>query len=376
MVEGNGRDSGSNVYYRAAIIALAYVAVALLWISFSDQALQSLAGDVERLTQLQTYKGWFFVVVTGGLLFGMTILGFRAIAEREGRYRALAEHLEARVVERTRALESANRDLTAALDNLGRTQKDLIQAEKLAALGALVAGISHELGTPIGNSVITASTLDEYAAEFRQRIDAQTIRRSELSEFAGRLRAGVDLLQRNLGKASALVAGFKQVAVDRTSMQRRDFRLDEIVDQTLLTLSPTLRKTPFEVRNDVPRDFMMDSYPGALGQVLSNLVNNAVRHGFAGRSEGHVAITAGLGDAGWCWIRVRDDGAGIADEHLGRIFDPFFTTQFGQGGSGLGLHIVHNLVSGVLGGRISVTSALGDGASFTLEIPVQAPARS
>lgn len=365
----------SSVYRRAAAIALVYVLVASVWISYSDRAIESLAGDVQRLTQLQTYKGWFFVVVTGGLLFVMTALGFRTIADREGRYRALARHLEARVVERTQALESANRELTTALERLGRTQDELIRAEKLAALGTLVAGIAHELGTPIGNGVITASTLDEYAAEFRARIDAEAIRRSELAEFAGRLRAGADLLQRNLHKAAELLASFKQVAVDRASTQRRRFRLADLLGETLLTLSPRLRKTPFEVRTDVPGDLEFDSYPGALGQVVSNLVDNAVVHGLDGRRSGLVALRAFReGDGDTIVLEVSDDGAGIAPEHQPRVFDPFFTTRLGRGGSGLGLHIAHNLVTGVLGGRIGVASQPGGGTTFTLALPIRAPA--
>lgn len=367
----------SSVYRRAAVIALVYVVLALAWIFYSDAALESLTNDVQQLTRLQTYKGWFFVVFTGGLLFLMTSLGYGAIADREARYRALSEQLESRVVERTAALEAANRELTAALDHLSRAQAELIQAEKLAALGALVAGIAHELGTPVGNAVMTSSTLEEYATEFRAKIDAETIRRSELAEFSGRLRAGVDLLHRNLVKASELLVSFKQVAVDRTSAQRRRFRLYDLVNETLLTLSPRLRRLPFEVRVDVPAEIMLDSYPGALGQVISNLVDNAVVHGLNGRASGRIEVVAcgGGGEGGGESIRlaVADDGAGIAPEHQPRVFDPFFTTRLGHGGSGLGLHIVHNLVTNVLGGRIGVVSQPGEGATFTLQLPLRAP---
>lgn len=375
---GNAEQgSGGSVYRRAGVIALAYVAVALCWIIFSDAALESLASDVQQLSRLQTYKGWFFVGITGILLFAMTSIGYRAIFESEARYRALAADLEIRVAERTRALEAANRDLTEAIASLERVQNDLIQAEKLAALGALVAGIAHELGTPVGNGVITASALVDFAAELQDKMSHDALRRSDLTDFFGRLQTGVDLLQRNLRKAADLITSFKQVAVDRTSLQRRRFGLAEVVRETLTVMSPRLRKLPHAIDVDIADDIELDSYPGAVGQIISNLVENAIVHGLEGRPAGRVLIAAQRAASGaardMIRIDVSDDGAGIPRENLGRVFDPFFTTRLGQGGSGLGLHIVHNLVTGLLGGRVAVESTPGHGATFHLHLPEVAP---
>ena len=371
MAGETGRADG-RVYRHAGAIAIAYAVLALAWIAFSDAALESLASDVQQLSKLQTYKGWFFVGVTGVALFAMAAFGYRAIFESEARYRALAAELEDRVVERTRALEAANRDLTEAIEALGRVQNELIQAEKLAALGALVAGIAHELGTPVGNGVMTASSLADYADDLQGKLAADSLRRSDLVGFVERMKTGVDLLQRNLRKAADLIMSFKQVAVDRTSQQRRRFRLADVVRETLAVLSPRLRTTSHGVTLDIPEDIEFDSYPGALGQVVSNLVENALIHAFAGREHGQVTIAARpAGDR--VRLTVADDGAGIPAENLGRVFDPFFTTRLGQGGSGLGLHIVHNLVTGLLGGRVAVDSAPGQGAVFTLHLPPVAP---
>jgi PAS domain S-box-containing protein len=277
----------------------------------------------------------------------------------EQQLKHLNQTLEARVHERTAALEAA--------------QAELVQSEKLAALGALVAGVSHELNTPIGNSVMVASALQDSAATFAARA-VEGLRRSDLERFVEDARNAGDILVRNLQRAAELIASFKQVAVDRTSSQRRRFRLHEVVNETLLTLQPILRRKPWRVTTDLPADLAMDSFPGPLGQVVTNLVQNALLHAFEGRSAGTVHIAARRIGEGEAELSVQDDGIGIPEEHQGRIFDPFFTTKLGQGGSGLGLNIVHNIVTGTLGGRLAVESTLGRGTTVALRMPLQAPA--
>ncbi len=271
----------------------------------------------------------------------------------------LNNELEARVEARTKELQQAH--------------EELIRSEKLAALGSLVAGVAHELNTPIGNSVTVASTLHDKTVEFADEVGEGTLRRSSLNAYLESARTASDLLLRSLSQARALVASFKQVAVDQTSDQRRRFDLREVVGEVLTTLSPTLRKTPFKVTMEIPEGIVMDSFPGPLGQVVSNFVNNAVLHAFEGRDHGHVELRASLADNDEVMLSVSDDGIGIPEENLRRIFDPFFTTKLGQGGSGLGLNIVYNIATRVLGGRVTVSSAVGNGATFTLRMPVSAP---
>lgn len=269
-------------------------------------------------------------------------------------------------------LRERNRELTELNQNLLETREHLIQSEKLAALGALVAGIAHELNTPIGNCLLLASTLQESSRSLAKRL-ATGITRSQLDTFLAETGKGADLLVLGLHRAADLVSSFKQVAVDRTSVQKRPFNLHEMVSEVLMTLGPSLRRSTHRIELDIPADIELDSYPGPLGQVLTNLINNAVVHAFEGRQNGLIRVSAAaLGD-NRLLVKVQDNGTGIAREHLARVFDPFFTTKLGQGGSGLGLNIAYNLVRGVLGGQIHVTSDEQHGTSFSLTLPKQAP---
>lgn len=279
--------------------------------------------------------------------------------------------LEQRVVDRTRQLATANAELATALERLQLTQDELVRTEKLAALGALVAGVAHELNTPIGNSVMVASTLRDQNKSFRHQMEAG-LKRSDLDRFITETESAADIMLRNLHRAADLIQSFKQVAVDQTSSQRREFDLAEVAREIVLTLNPAIRKTPYKVELEIAPDILMDSFPGPLGQVLTNLINNALMHAFEGRSEGRVLISGMLqGDE--VILRCRDDGVGIPAANLRRIFDPFFTTRMGREGTGLGLNIAHNIVTAVLGGDIRVDSELGAGACFTLTLPRVAP---
>jgi PAS domain S-box-containing protein len=273
--------------------------------------------------------------------------------------------LEQRVTERTH-------ELSDALSQLQAAQSELIRTEKMSALGFLVAGIAHELNTPIGNSVTVASTLQDNAVEFQSSMQ-KGLSRSRLDAFVSSIREGSDILMRSLQRAIELISSFKQVAVDQTSVKRRQFDLKEMVDNILLTMGPTIRKTKHAVESSIPKGISMDSYPGPLGQVLNNLINNAFLHAFEGVGQGHVMISAELAGDSHVRLSFRDDGLGIPAQHLKRVFDPFFTTKLGRGGSGLGLNIVYNLVHDALGGEIQVESEPGQGACFTVTLPLQAP---
>jgi signal transduction histidine kinase len=256
---------------------------------------------------------------------------------------------------------------------LKNAQSELVRSEKLASLGAMVAGVAHELNTPIGNSVMVSTTLEQRCHEFMSEVEGGALRRSVIDRFVRESVTASEMLSRNLRLASELITSFKQVAVDQTSSHRRRFAMDEVVGENLLALQPTLKTTPYKVIVDVPAELWLDSYPGPFGQVLVNLINNAVLHGFDGRDHGEIKLSATPVGAGWVTLTVSDDGLGIPLESQGKIFDPFFTTRLGQGGSGLGLHIVYNIVISVLGGKMKVESVPGAGCVFTLNLPVNAP---
>jgi len=296
----------------------------------------------------------------------------QAIGEREEQMRTLNAELEERVARRTRDLSIANDELKAALEKLGVTHAQLVQSEKLAALGNLVAGVAHELNTPIGNALMAVSTLADAQAQFRAAL-AAGLRRSDLDAFLQSATTASDIGARNLYRAADLIASFKQVAVDQTSDQRRRFHLAEVVREIVVTLQPTLRRTPYTIVTSVADDIELDSFPGALGQVLTNLIDNAVLHGFAGRDHGVIRIVAQGAGADAVRLSIGDDGRGISAEMQKRVFEPFFTTRLGQGGSGLGLHIVFNTVANILGGTIALDSQEGRGTTFTLELPRTAP---
>ncbi|MCZ8251183.1 MAG: PAS domain S-box protein [Hylemonella sp.] len=285
----------------------------------------------------------------------------------------LNAELEQRVETRTEELRLANQRLESTVLNLQRAQEQLVESEKLAALGNLVAGVAHELNTPIGNGVMAITTLDERLRAFRA-VPRDAMRYSDLQGFAEAVEMACSISLRNMQRAAALVSSFKQVAVDQTSAQRRRFELREVVDEVLLTLQPTLRGTPYRIELQVPEALVLDSYPGALGQVLTNLIGNAVMHAFDGREGGIITIQAAVGEGDEIVFSVADNGRGIPEALQKKVFEPFFTTKLGQGGTGLGLHIVFNAVTHVLGGQVSLRSPPGQGTVFELRIPRVAPA--
>lgn len=260
----------------------------------------------------------------------------------------------------------------ALLEQLQGAQAELVEVEKLASLGRLVAGVAHELNTPLGVAVAVSSGLGDRTRSFRAELEAGALRRSQLDGLLHDLEAAAELLDRNLARAADLLRSFKQVAVDRSGMQRRRFDLAATVTEVFASLRPLYGRQGANLVNELPAGLWMDGYPGAFGQVLSNLVGNAVLHGFQGR-PGRVRVSLLDEDAQRVRVQIEDDGVGMSPEVRARAFEPFFTTRLGQGGSGLGLSIVRNLVVGVLGGRIELQTAPGAGCRFLLRLPRSAP---
>jgi PAS domain S-box-containing protein len=287
--------------------------------------------------------------------------------------RELNAGLERRVEQRTRELEKSNAQLRDALTKLERARDDLVRSEKLASLGALVAGIAHELSTPLGNSLTVATTLSDRIAAFEDQLSNSEVASSSFDDMLKQAKHAMRLLTRSLFRASELINNFKKVAVDQTSAKRRTFDLGEVIRETVETLQPQFKGTHHRLTLSAAADLRMDSYPGPLGQVLTNLVMNALVHAFNDSRSGTVSIDATRATDRNVRIVVQDDGCGIAAEHLPFIYDPFFTTRLGRGGSGLGLHIVYTIVTRVLGGRIGVDSRRGQGTVFTVDLPMKAP---
>jgi signal transduction histidine kinase len=265
------------------------------------------------------------------------------------------------------------RKLAEAALHASETQRFLIETERLAALGGLVAGVAHEISSPIGNSLTVASTLAHRSADFTDQIASGQVRRALLLEFADSCRGATEQLVANLQRAGGLIQSFKQVAVDRSSDARRAFDLKLATEQVAASVRSRLVKSQSSLAIEIPSDIIIDSFPGPYGQVLTNLVFNAVTHGFTDGSGGHMLIKARRVGTEQVEITFSDDGNGIPEEVQRQAFDPFFTTRRAQGSTGLGLYIVHTVVTQQLGGRITLVSAPGRGTTICMTLPLLAP---
>jgi len=270
-------------------------------------------------------------------------------------------------------IRDKRRTAEAAL-HASETQRYLIETERLAALGSLVAGVAHEINTPVGISLTVASTLAHRVANFNEQVASGEVRRSVLAEFAESCRDGTDQLVANLQRAGDLVQSFKQVAADRSHADRRTFDLKLVTEQIVASVRPGLPKSRREsIAIEISSGITLSSYPGAYGQVLTNLIFNAVIHGFADGCGGHILIRARPLGVGQVEITFSDDGSGIPGEVQRHVFDPFFTTRRAHGSTGLGLYIVHNLVTQQLGGTITLASAPRNGTTIRMTLALLAP---
>jgi len=260
-----------------------------------------------------------------------------------------------------------------ALRNLRDTQVSLIEAEKLAALGRLVAGVAHEVNNPVGISLTVASALERKTMNFAAEVARGDLRRSSLNEFLDNSRDASSQLVANLNRAAELIQSFKQVAADRNYSDQRTFDLADLTEQVVMSLRPGLRKRNLTLNVDCEPDLIMNSYPGPYGQVLTNLFLNAVSHAFPDGRPGVVDIQVRESGRDNVEIIFSDNGCGMSLDVRRRAFDPFFTTRRDQGGTGLGLHIVYSIVTNRLGGRLDLESEPGGGTRIQIILPRVAP---
>jgi PAS domain S-box-containing protein len=280
------------------------------------------------------------------------------------------------IAERKRSeqeMREAKDSAEAALRNLRETQASLIEAEKLAALGRLVAGVAHEVNNPVGISLTVASSLERKTALFAAEVARGEIRRSSLTDFLDASRDASSQLVANLNRAAELITSFKQVAADRNYSDQRTFDLGDLTEQVVMSLRPGLRKHRLTLSVECEPALTMNSYPGPYGQVLTNLFLNSVAHAFPDGRAGTVDIKVRAAGADHVEIVFSDDGCGMSLDVRRRAFDPFFTTRRDQGGTGLGLHIVYSIVTNRLGGRLNLDSEPGHGTSVHMVLPRVAP---
>jgi len=289
----------------------------------------------------------------------------RDITEQKKAQKLLEDYshtLEQDVAERTR-------ELSQALDDLKATQNQLVEAEKMAALGGLVAGVAHEINTPVGVGVTAASLLEDKTVAFLKTYQSGQMKRSDLEKYLNTAGQSSTMILKNLNRAAELIQSFKQVAVDQSSEERREFSVKAYLEEILLSLRPKLKKTQHAIEINGDDNLTLESYPGAFAQIVTNLVMNSLLHAYEPEEWGQLSFDFKQNGKRLIF-QYNDDGKGIPKENLSKIFEPFFTTKRTQGGSGLGLHIIYNLVTQRMGGTIHCESKVGSGTRFIIEVPV------
>jgi signal transduction histidine kinase len=294
-----------------------------------------------------------------------------ARAEVETEMRELNEQLEGKVRDRTQDLQASNLDLQEAIDILRRTQGQLVESEKMAALGGLVAGVAHEINTPLGICVTIASHLHDQLQQLRRAYDGG-IRRRDLESFLVDSEQAIAIINTNLTRSADLVRSFKRVAVDQGSEERRRVMADDYINEVLTSLSPQLKRSRIAVEFDCAAGIELDTFPGVIAQIITNLAMNAALHAFDEHPEPRITLRC-RSEEGQFELVFADNGRGMGEDVRQRIFDPFFTTKRGAGGSGLGLHITYNQVTQQLGGVIRCESTPGVGTTFLIRFPQVSP---
>lgn len=328
----------------------------------------SLANTAQNIAESKNYS--LRAISSGKDEVGQLILHFNSmlaeIEDRDDEVVQAREELQAQVEQTTQAYNQQQ----ITMQRLIETQKQLVQTEKMASLGGLVAGVAHEINTPVGVGVTAASTLLTRSKELEKQYKAQELTATALSQYVAMAVQSSGIILKNLSNAAELIHSFKQVAVDQTSSERREFNLAEYIDEVLLSLRPKLKTTHHNIEVECPPDIELYSYPGAISQILTNFIMNSLIHGFEGKNDGHINIKVER-VSNEIHLHYADDGTGIAEEYKKKIFDPFFTTKRGSGGSGLGLHVVYNLVTHTLNGQIAMESEAGKGISYNIVFPMQ-----
>ncbi len=271
--------------------------------------------------------------------------------------------MEHRILERTAQLNDK-------VDELNKTRQELIQSEKMAALGQLVAGVAHEINTPVGVGLSAISFLETEAKNFTKSYKDGTMKRTDLDGFLANVNESSGMILYNLERAIGLIKSFKQVAVDQTTEELRTFNVKSYMEEIIISLRPKINQTQHKIVVNGDVNLEITSYPGALSQIMTNLIINSLLHAYDANEVGNLTIDFNL-QSDKLILQYQDDGKGIPPESIDKIFDPFFTTARSKGGTGLGLHIVYNLVTQTLNGKISVTSQINQYTVFTLEIPTK-----
>lgn len=289
--------------------------------------------------------------------------------QAEQEIKQLNQSLEQKISERTSALKESNQELLNTLATLHKYQNQIVETEKMASLGQMVAGIAHEVNTPIGLGVTASTLLQDKVHEIEQAFEKKTLSSNQLARFLNDSKENLGIIYRNLERAAGLISSFKQVAVDQSNDSLRQFNMQQLLNEVVLSLRPNLKKTQHQLKITCPADLIITSKPGPINQILINLIMNSLIHAFDEGEAGEIIIDVQLKQHR-CYLHYSDNGKGVPEHIRKRIFDPFVTTRRGDGGSGLGLHLVYNLVTQALNGKINLESQLGEGIKIDVDFPV------
>ncbi len=290
-------------------------------------------------------------------------------AEAEKEIKELNQSLEEKVVTRTQALRDSNQELLDALEQVHQYQSQVIQSEKMASLGQMVAGVAHEVNTPIGLGVTASTMMSDRIDDMLLELENKTLSAKKLAKFLDESKENTQIIYRNLSRAADLISSFKQVAVDQTADTVRKVNFKEFLHEIVMSLNPTIKKSKHQVVINCEPNLEADTKPGPINQIVINLIMNSMIHAFESVEAGIIEVSVTI-KHNRCTMHVSDNGKGIEEKIKQKIFDPFVTTKRGEGGSGLGMHLVYNLVTQALNGNIEVESELGKGALFIIEFPV------
>jgi signal transduction histidine kinase len=341
-------------------------------------AMNVLVETIQRISQSKdytiecpemTHKEFDILARNLNIMLNRTERHIFKLSEEKQQSMMLTEGLENKVNKRTNALKESNQELLSTLEKLHQFQGQLVESEKMASLGDMVAGVAHEVNTPIGLGVTASTLLSDRLNEIKIAFEDKTLKSSHLKKFLNEGQENVGIIYRNLTRAADLISSFKKVAVNQSNEDTCLFNVNDLLNDVVLTLAPDISQTPYRIEVNCPDNLSVTSKPGPINQILINLILNSIIHGFEGREYGTVYITV-MPLSNQLNIHYKDDGIGIDDSIKSRVFEPFTTTKRGSGGSGLGLHLVYNLVTQALGGGIELQSEKDHGVNFDISFPI------
>jgi signal transduction histidine kinase len=377
------QKSKNAMFGRLAIIILMLLLVTFLVVMalnrFITTPMAVMASKVQYITQLKKfnlrieqmpYKELDILARNINIMLGRAENQLTKLTDAKQLSYQQNIELEDKVNKRTQALKDSNQELLSTLEKLHQFQGQLVESEKMASLGDMVAGVAHEVNTPIGLGVTASTLLSDRLLEIKQAFENKTLKSSHLKKFLIEGEENTAIIYRNLKRAAELITSFKKVAIDQSSEEARTFNVKHLLDEVLLTLAPQIKSLPFVINIDCSNELTITSKPGPINQIIINLILNSITHGFENREHGIITIQIAVAN-NMLNINYQDDGKGIAPSIINKVFEPFTTTKRGSGGSGLGLHLVYNLVTQALGGEISFSSEVDQGVNFKINLPVQ-----